>query len=577
MLDSSKQGIWEANEWVPRDTFRREDEKAFYHLLPPLPKCPPMTPMYASVFHPSWGATYAARYLSFPFVRSYEVVLYLGRIYVGPMPIFDKDEIEKRQSEFGKVLGDLIPNWQERYQAACDEWRKGLEYLASIDKEKLSLEELLNVLKDALRISKRNYELHFVFMLPALGTYMEFKGLCQKYGIDEADIPKLLQGYPTKATERVRELLRLADLTKEYGIADLFTTAERVEEIPDRIRETDKGRLWLQGFHKFLDVYGRFSADMVHVGDSYCLTWLENPIPALENIKAYIITEFDYADTLRELISGREKFTEECAARIEQPEERQSFLGRLRVQQTIQPFNEDHAFYVEQGTGAEVRYVLLECGKRLVKYGFIENAGDVFFLTIEELKEVLEHLIYDEETTVNLFGRRLSSLVRERKERWHRLHEVEAPLVIGAIPEEQIRDPLLTEVWGLTDEIIRGRGETKAVAETIEGVPGAPGVAEGTAAVVLERDKVFEIPEGAILVTSYTTAHWTPVFSRIKAVVTDIGALLSHTAICAREYGIPAVVGTLGMGAKATEVIKTGQRIKVDGYTGTVTLFKGEP
>jgi len=98
-------------------------------------------------------------------------------------------------------------------------------------------------------------------------------------------------------------------------------------------------------------------------------------------------------------------------------------------------------------------------------------------------------------------------------------------------------------------------------------------VVEGTARVITTVADISQVQPGDILVCGGTTTEWTPVFSIIKACVCDTGGSLTHAAIVSREYGIPCVVGT----AKATQVIKTGDRVRVDGRAGTVQVFPASP
>jgi pyruvate,water dikinase len=94
-------------------------------------------------------------------------------------------------------------------------------------------------------------------------------------------------------------------------------------------------------------------------------------------------------------------------------------------------------------------------------------------------------------------------------------------------------------------------------------------VAEGPARVIFAADQIGEVQAGEILVAPLTAPSWAPIFSKIGATVTDVGGMMSHAAIVCREYGLPAVTGT----AFGTTQIKTGQRIRVDGSNGTVTLI----
>ena len=112
-------------------------------------------------------------------------------------------------------------------------------------------------------------------------------------------------------------------------------------------------------------------------------------------------------------------------------------------------------------------------------------------------------------------------------------------------------------------------GSALPAAETITGFPGSTGVVEGTARVLAAADHGHLLQSGEMLVTSVTNVGWTPIFPRAAAIVTDVGAPLSHAAIVARELGLPAVVGC----GNATMRIRTGDRVRVDGSAGVVEVL----
>jgi pyruvate,water dikinase len=126
-------------------------------------------------------------------------------------------------------------------------------------------------------------------------------------------------------------------------------------------------------------------------------------------------------------------------------------------------------------------------------------------------------------------------------------------------------------LWGITPDRIQGwlaAGDGSPGA-TLEGIAGSAGVAEGPARVLLRPDDLAELRQDEILVAPSTSPSWTPAFASISGAVLDIGGIMSHAAIVAREYGLPAVLGT-GTGTKA---IKTGDRVRVDGDAGLVTIL----
>jgi pyruvate,water dikinase len=148
-----------------------------------------------------------------------------------------------------------------------------------------------------------------------------------------------------------------------------------------------------------------------------------------------------------------------------------------------------------------------------------------------------------------------------------------APVPGLGIPPEEVSEPFTVMLWGITTdkvaEWLKGTEPGKDVNE-IKGFASSAGVAEGPARVLKLMEDVVKLLPGEIMVSPCTNPSWAPVFTKIRAAVTDIGGLTSHAAIVSREYGLPAVTGT----GVATSVIKTGDIIKVDGSTGVVTIIR---
>jgi pyruvate,water dikinase len=123
-------------------------------------------------------------------------------------------------------------------------------------------------------------------------------------------------------------------------------------------------------------------------------------------------------------------------------------------------------------------------------------------------------------------------------------------------------------LWGITQDTIESWYSQSAAGDEreVRGYGASSGIVEGTARVLRDVNEIGTIRDGEILVCPVTAPSWGPVFGKIKAAVSDIGGTMSHAAIVAREYGMPAVVGT----GQATKRIKTGQRVRVDGDRGVV-------
>ncbi len=182
--------------------------------------------------------------------------------------------------------------------------------------------------------------------------------------------------------------------------------------------------------------------------------------------------------------------------------------------------------------------------------------------------EVMEALVYKENVAVYHYRALIPNLVRERREDNQMAKSLDGPLTIGNVPEK-MTDPIGIKVFGIIDDVLHPKGEREIV-ERLEGFPGAPGVVEGPARVVLDYKDFQNVKAGEILVCPYTGTAWTPLFVKIAGVVTDTGGMLTHAAIAAREYDIPAVVGTWN----ATNSIKDGDFVKIDGNVGVVEVLK---
>jgi pyruvate,water dikinase len=197
---------------------------------------------------------------------------------------------------------------------------------------------------------------------------------------------------------------------------------------------------------------------------------------------------------------------------------------------------------------AVVRRMFRSVGATWARRGFLGEERDVFYLTLDEIREAA----LDEAA---LGG--LTSLVRERKETYERYRAMPPPperfVTCGEIDDDT---PLVGE-----EAVAGGDG-------ALEGLGACPGVVEGEAVVLHEPDTTVKI-DGEILVAPLTDPGWVLLFPSISGLVVERGSMLSHSAIVAREMGIPAVVGVKG----ATAAIATGDRLRIDGGRGTVELL----
>lgn len=206
-----------------------------------------------------------------------------------------------------------------------------------------------------------------------------------------------------------------------------------------------------------------------------------------------------------------------------------------------------------------------------VEGSFFENAEDVFYLNRYEVSQALYDLcaswaIGSPSMCPGYWPERIG----KRKKIISALSKYQPVPALGT-PPERITEPFTIMLWGIVSERIEAWLEAQTTGTKagtlLKGHPASGGIAEGKARVILSVEDLDKIELGEVMVCPITTPSWTPVFSKLAAIVTNVGGIMSHAAIVCREYGVPAVVGT-GFG---TQIIKTGDPIRVDGTKGTIT------
>jgi phosphohistidine swiveling domain-containing protein len=232
---------------------------------------------------------------------------------------------------------------------------------------------------------------------------------------------------------------------------------------------------------------------------------------------------------------------------------------------------EDHKFYCEHWFTTLFFQRIREFGGLLHRAGVLADDEDIFHLHHTEIDQALSDVMLAWAAgTDALGGRHFKPIVAERKQLLEVLRDWSPPPALGPMPEA-LNDPAVRMLWGVTAQTLEvwSQASDAVDAREIHGYAASPGVVEGIARVLRDVNEIGQIQAGEILVCPVTAPSWGPVFGKIAATVSDIGGTMSHAAIIAREYGMPAVVGT----GQATRRIKTGQRLRVDGDRGIVRIL----
>jgi pyruvate, water dikinase len=301
--------------------------------------------------------------------------------------------------------------------------------------------------------------------------------------------------------------------------------------------------------------------------------WADYPDIPMNFIESYV-TKLQRGESLARPVEAveaeRDRIVAEYSELIDDEETRATFEGKLGLARTVFPYVENHNFYVEHWGMSLVWRKMRDLGQILADADFFEKADDIFLLRRNEVPDAIFDYFHGWAVGVPSRGPKYwGREIPRRQGIMNALRTWSPPPALG-VPPEVITEPFTVMLWGVTSDSVKAwLGGSDNDDGTLHGFAASPGIAEGPARVILSADGIAELQEGEILVAPLTAPSWAPVFGKIAATVTDVGGIMSHAAIVCREYGLPAVTGT----AFGTKNIKTGQRLRVDGNTGQVTVL----
>jgi rifampicin phosphotransferase len=504
------------------------------------------------------GMSHAMRHYDAPIERLAVRVLH-GYMYQAMVPAAGTPaEMEARGKRAEARLMDVISRlgrqWDEVW---LPEIREHLRAMEATDPRAATEAELLAMVDDYDARLGRLWEIHFEIVLPAYIVVSEFDELYRDL-FDGAgfDAYRLLHGFPTKTFEVGRDLWRLSRLALESTEVTMVLETEAAVDIPARLEQFAAGRAFLTELSRHLAEYGHRTTNWGLSTPSF----IEDPRPALKVLKDYV-GQPESADPGREL----ERLVAEREAAVAGARERLQgypaavvgqFEAMLEAAQVGLRLTEDHGFYIDAYAVSLARELLSEIGQRLAAAAVIGHPEDVLMLTGLEIRDALGDI-----TRSDMHRR-----VAERRSHLARYADVDAPAMLGTRPAGPPPDSPFTR---LTTKF---SGAPAAAEESgvVRGASGSAGTATGVARVVRSLADAARLKPGEVLVAETTAPPWTPLFAVAAAVVTDTGGILSHSAVVAREYGIPAVVGA----GHATTRIDDGDVVEVDGDAGTVRIVQ---
>jgi pyruvate,water dikinase len=434
------------------------------------------------------------------------------------------------------LVNQVHKDWDREYPKILLEFEK----LKESNLKSTTQRELLAKLDHTLAQANRIAATHAFSVLFCEALYQVLFMFVSRFVKGDANFlcPKLVSGLPgNKTLETNKELWRLALIARSSDAVLEEVAKKDYSEMKINLNKTQEGKEFLDKFHNFLMIYGHRSPKY----DLIFPSWGDDPDMVLKLISTYINSHASSNPVILEKkgIADREAATtlvlKNLNARIVDrifPVKRILFLKLLSLAQRYMELRENQQFYIGQGYPIG-RNIVLELGSRFYEDDVLKDPNDIFFLKIGEVREII-----DGKKDMDLMAK-----VKKRRADFDRFMTIEPPALIT-----------------------KDGGKDWTAKAVLKGIGGSPGIASGKVRIISDINEFGKFKEGEILVAPTTNPSWTPLFMMAKAVITEVGGMLSHGAVVAREYQIPAVLGV----RNASRILKDGQEITVDGGAGTI-------
>ena len=470
-------------------------------------------------------------------------------IYNSPVLAVAPEQMGERMQQHMPVMGDhmdgLRRSWEEQYLPAIQQFTAEIEALdfgGDPEEARAAFERLV-------AMNAEIWRLHFLVVFPKLAAGERFSAMYTELtpGADEMEPYRCLQGIPNKSLETDRALWDLAQEARATpAVAEALSHGTAAAAL-DALDHSPEGRAWRDRFDAFLGEYG----DRAQALDLAAPTWREEPTFAVDNLRRYLAADAADPEGQRDRLRAEaDGLVEAARGRIDDPGLRAAFDHALEAARAAWPLEEDHAFYIDQRSLAgATRRAFQRLAADLVGRGRLADVEDVWYLDFDALRD-------------GIAGEDITARAAEGRHQFAEDSLLDAPPILGVPPDPSApADPGLSKFFGKP-------GPPEVEGAVLRGSAGSRGRVEGVARVVRSLQELDRVQPGEILVCRSTTPPWTPIFASIAGLVTDTGGVLAHGAIVAREYAIPAVMGT----KIGTQMIRDGQRITVDGDAGEVLI-----
>lgn len=555
---------------------------------------------------------YNTRHLLVPPANGVDYRIHNGYLYMSPVPVAP-DKIPERVPQFLERAGFYFQNWGTLIENWHGKVRKVIDELEALRFEPLpevvpkewvfegrGVDNTLGLIEaydSAIQLCYRAWQYHFEFLNLGYAAYLDFFGFCKEQfpNIPDQAIARMVQGIEVDLFRPDEELKKLARLAVESGVDDALTTGS-VDRALAAVASRPSGQAWIDAWHAAQDPWFNFtSGNGFYSTDRYWIENLDIPLGYIRNYIAQIRKGVRIERPTAEIAAERDRIIKEYADLLG-AEVRPVFEQKLGLARTVFPYVENHNFYIEHWALGVFWRKMRQLSQLLQGAGFWPDREGLFFLTRNEVREALYDYCSAWAVGVDPIGPKYWPQRVAKRRRIMEALATQKPQPALNEPPEVVTEPFTIMLWGITTDRInawlqaggtangaagngkargglfsgwRKGGRSNGAARQLTGLAASPGTVEGLARVIRSADELDQLKDGEILVTPVTAPSWAPVFSRISATVTDIGGMMSHAAIVCREYGLPAVTAT----GSGSSTIKTGQRLRVDGTKGEVTIM----
>lgn len=494
----------------------------------------PIDGIVAKIYYLSLFSAYRSLGFSVPYVD-------WQRVEAGMFPeLFVPPAIKQgplRLLKLSKTMKwDILKEWEDNEKL----FDKYLKLLKDKRLREFPLEIIMEYVEDALKDFQRVLTFRYLLYIQ-YGTL--YNGLSRLmillFGSEGKRLQQdLVAGYPQITIEVNEKLVELAHGAKNMNKVKESMINTDADKIREKLMGFSVGQEFLKQFDDFLDKYGDRELSQ-GLGGLAAPTWRETPEIVLEMLKG-ILRELDNPRQTKQNMTERRQQAE---IRLQELMSRgvakilpmRSVLNKLiDSAQKYNAFRENSHFYLTQAMTV-FRTLFLEMGNRLVRLGLVDDENDIMYFTFFEVKD----LLYQRYSKQKISKLELEEIIRGRKQKQERRRKK----------------------WLTRNVSIEATGK-----EVLKGVGASSGIVSGKCRIITDPREFERLSPGDILVARYTNPAWTPVFSYIGGLVVEYGSTVSHAAIIAREYGIPAVMGVSG----ATSVLKDGETIIIDGANGYI-------